>query len=90
MTDLNLKIDYDKCIHCGLCSKDCIAAVISIDENKNPQVVAPQRCIGCQHCLAVCPVGAISFCGKSPENSDKIYTQNPDMILNLIKNFLTY
>ena len=30
-------------------------------------------------------MGAISVCGKKPENSDKIYFQNSDMILNLIK-----
>jgi len=85
MTEFNFNIDYAKCIQCGMCAKDCIAAVISIDKNKNPQVTAPQRCIGCQHCLAVCPVGALSINGKYPENSDKVYAQNPDMILNLIK-----
>ncbi len=85
MAELNLKIDESKCIHCGLCAKDCIAAVISMDENKNPKATAPQRCIGCQHCMAICPVGAISIMGKTPDESDKIYAQNPDMTLNLIK-----
>ena len=84
MPDFNLKIDESKCIHCGLCSKDCIAAVISM-EGDTPKATAPQRCIGCQHCLAICPVGAISIMGKNPDESDKIYAQNPDMILNLIK-----
>ncbi|MBQ8887175.1 MAG: nitroreductase family protein [Candidatus Gastranaerophilales bacterium] len=84
MADFNFVIDESKCIHCGLCAKDCIAAVISM-EGDTPKATAPQRCIGCQHCLAICPVGAISIMGKNPDDSDKIYAQNPDMILNLIK-----
>lgn len=85
MENLNFKVDEAKCIHCGLCAKDCIAKVIELDENKTPRVPDSKRCIGCQHCLAICPVGAISVMDKNPENSEKIYAQNPDMILNLIK-----
>lgn len=85
MQDIMFKVDENKCIHCGLCSKDCIAAVISMDENNTPKATAPQRCIKCQHCLAICPVGAISILGKNPDELDKVYAQNPDMILNLIK-----
>ncbi len=85
MQNTNFKVDVEKCIHCGLCAKDCIAKIIELDENKVPQMTKPERCLGCQHCLAICPVGAISVCGKNPDDSDKIYTQNSDMILNLIK-----
>lgn len=85
MQNTNFKVDVEKCIHCGLCAKDCIAKIIELDENKIPQMTKPERCLGCQHCLAICPVGAISVCGKNPDDSDKIYTQNSDMILNLIK-----
>ena len=85
MQDIMFKVDESKCIHCGLCVKDCIAAVIEMDENNTPKASAPQRCIKCQHCLAICPVGAISILGKNPDDSEKIYAQNPDMILNLIK-----
>ncbi len=85
MQEINFKVDETKCIHCGLCAKDCIASVITFNDNKIPEATSPQRCIKCQHCLAVCPVGAISIMDKNPENSEQIYTQNPDMILNLIK-----
>lgn len=85
MENLKFKVEESKCIHCGLCVKDCIAGVISMDENNNPQATASQRCIGCQHCIAICPVGAISVFDKNPDEAEKIYAQNPDMILNLIK-----
>ncbi len=85
MTELNFKVDKEKCIHCGLCKKDCISNIIDMDENNHPKILNESWCIKCQHCMAICPVGAISVFDKDPENSEKIYAQNPDMILNLIK-----
>lgn len=85
MKNFSFKVDENKCIHCGLCAKDCICNVISINGNKIPEVPDGKNCINCQHCMTICPVGAISINGKSPENSEQIYSQNPDMLLNLIK-----
>ena len=87
MAEKNLCIDKEKCIHCGLCIKDCIAYSLEFDENNVPKFAqgGEDRCIQCQHCLSVCPVGAVSILGKNPENSEPLYAQNPDMILNLIK-----
>lgn len=85
---MNLKIDYDKCVHCGLCAKDCIAGCIEFDENNFPKTApgGEKRCIKCQHCLTICPTGALSILDKSPENSDPVWNDhNPDMVLNLIK-----
>lgn len=78
------KIDEEKCIHCGLCIKDCSAKALEFNENKIP-VINEKRCFKCQHCLAICPTGALSVCDKFPENSDAIWQQNPDSVLNLIK-----
>lgn len=84
MTELNLKIN-DNCVHCGKCIKDCIAGVLEFDETNTPYAIHPERCIKCQHCLAICPVGALSILNKYPENSDSVNDHNPDEILNLIK-----
>ena len=78
------EVDKEKCIHCGLCVRDCSANALKFNDEQFPEI-DENKCFKCQHCLAVCPVGAISVCGKNPENSDKIYSQNPEMILNLIK-----
>ncbi len=56
-----------------------------MDENNFPQASSPQRCIKCQHCLAVCPTGAISVLGKNPDMSENIEVQNSEKVLNLIK-----
>lgn len=88
MTEKNLVIDREKCIHCGLCIKDCITYALEFDENKVPKFAGggEERCIKCQHCLAICPVGAVSILDKNPENSEKILNHyNADELLNLIK-----
>lgn len=89
VVEIMFEVDKEKCIHCGLCVKDCSANALNLNGDKFPEI-DEKKCFKCQHCLAVCPVGAISVCGKNPENSDKIYFQNPEMILNLIKSRRSY
>ncbi len=67
---IDFKIDIEKCTECSLCSKECPTLIIDgkkgipeIKEGKEKQ------CIKCQHCLAVCPTGALSILGKNPEDS---------------------
>ncbi|MBQ8168396.1 nitroreductase family protein [bacterium] len=88
MTNLNLKIDENKCIHCGQCISDCMVGALEFGENNIPQVAqgGENRCMKCQHCLAVCPTGALSILNRSPENSEPMKEHNPEDILNLIKN----
>ena len=62
-----IKIDKEKCIKCGACIKDCITYSLIKDEEGFAKVATDgdTRCISCQHCFAICPVGAIS--GKVKE-----------------------
>lgn len=85
MKELNFKVDKEKCIKCGLCVKDCSTKVIEFDEDNFPIASHSYRCMECQHCLAVCPTGAISIFDKNPGNSEPIMEQDPKKILNLIK-----
>lgn len=64
-------LDTAKCNRCGLCVKDCPVRVITLDANGYPEVQAEREagCIRCQHCLAICPEGAVGIDGKRPENS---------------------
>jgi len=67
---IDFKVDKEKCTHCGLCSSDC--PVLIIDRTTEFPTIKDGKeevCLKCQHCLAVCPEGAISIWGKNPENS---------------------
>ncbi len=67
---LDFKIDEQKCTQCGICSKECPMLIIN-GKNGIPAIKEgkEKNCIQCQHCLAVCPTGALSIFGKNPENS---------------------
>jgi ferredoxin len=65
-----LSIDHELCIQCGACVEDCPFHIIALAP-EYPELL-PQRvhhCIRCQHCLAVCPTGALSIFGCDPQQS---------------------
>ena len=63
-------VDQEKCTRCGECVSECPVNILVIGDGM--PFVAEARsgdCIGCQHCLAVCPEGAVSVLGLLPEDS---------------------
>lgn len=85
MSELNFKVDKEKCIKCGLCVSDCCSQVLKTDENGFPYTDA-KDCFKCQHCLAVCPQGAVSVFDKIPGNSILPQNLNSEDLLSLIAN----
>lgn len=68
--DLQFAINRDLCIQCGACVEDCPFHIIDmVDGCPAPNPARVHHCIGCQHCLAVCPTGALSVLGYRPEDS---------------------
>ena len=67
------KVDPSKCIGCSKCVNVCSGMVLELKGGR--PVMKPferfgwRGCWRCQHCLAVCPQGAISIFGKKPEDS---------------------
>lgn len=61
-------VDAERCTRCGRCVADCVAECIDMT-GAGPVLARPADCIGCQHCLAVCPEAAVSIFGKKPEDS---------------------
>lgn len=79
------KVDEKLCVQCGLCVEDCVFGAIELDGI--PIMTNPDSCIKCQHCLAVCPTGALSVLGNSPDDSTLIKGEMPsaDQMAVLIK-----
>ena len=67
-------VDKEKCIRCGKCVNVCSGMVIEPDRDGYPEMKPFERfgwrgCWKCEHCLAVCPVGAIAIFDKKPKDS---------------------
>lgn len=67
-------IDNEKCIGCKKCSKVCPGGLIFINDNNKAEMINISEfgwngCWKCEHCMAVCTVGAISILEHYPENS---------------------
>lgn len=65
---INFKVNADLCNLCGLCAADCPVSIIKLEEN-GPVIHKEESCIHCQHCLAICPHGAISILDIDPQDS---------------------
>ena len=62
-------LDKNKCTKCGRCINTCSGMVLAFGPDGYPEMKAFERfgwrgCWKCQHCLAVCPQGAISIFDK--------------------------
>ena len=82
-----ITINKEKCIHCGLCIKDCIVGILEFDENKHPKYCqnGENSCVACQHCMAICPTGALAFGDKNPDDSIDVGYSDSEELLRLIK-----
>ncbi len=70
-----LNVDYEKCTQCGLCTKICWTHAMVKNQQGYPVMSQADpsdswhSCWACQRCMAVCPTGALSICGKDPSRS---------------------
>lgn len=85
---IQLKIDEELCIGCGDCAADCVHNILELADGI-PTIISggETNCLQCQHCLAVCPAGALSIMGLDPKNSLQLPADVPSSVQmeNLIK-----
>lgn len=53
------KIDQNKCVGCGICSKTCPLDTIRIDSSGKAFIAYPEDCMTCYACEMNCPQEAI-------------------------------
>ena len=56
-----VKVDKEKCIHCGACISVCVVNAITIDKKTREVKFDVEKCIGCGVCIKACPTKAISL-----------------------------
>ena len=73
-------VDKEKCVRCGRCINTCAGNVIRFGADGYPEMLDYDinsedtlkakwsGCWQCEHCIAVCPAGAVSIFGKKPED----------------------
>ncbi len=65
------QIDKEKCVHDGVCVDECPVGILEMKDDSlvpTPVEGAEKFCIGCGHCVAVCPYGAFSLDGMKTED----------------------
>ncbi len=53
--------NFDRCINCRLCEKQCANEVHRYDEASGKMVADESKCVNCHRCVAVCPARALKI-----------------------------
>lgn len=51
----HIRIEIEDCIFCGICSKKCPPAIISVNRTDKSWEIQSMGCIQCGACVEVCP-----------------------------------
>ncbi len=83
-----IQINHALCVGCGICESDCFPDALKVVQGK-AVLTYPEWCICCGHCIAVCPVEAIS---DNEQNMNEVrrllpddYHVEPQKLKNLIQ-----
>lgn len=53
--------NFDRCINCRLCEKQCANEVHRYDEASGKMIADESKCVNCHRCVAVCPARALKI-----------------------------
>ncbi len=59
--------NYDKCIQCRACERQCSNKVHWFDEDFGKMLSHDEKCVDCQRCVSICPTSALKI--KPNENA---------------------
>lgn len=82
-----VSIDKEKCIGCGACVEDCFPENLFLDSGK---AEIKGRCMQCGHCIAVCPVNAVSITNYPQEGIEEYDKEKFDISSDNLLNFIKF
>ncbi|MFA7204738.1 MAG: glutamate synthase-related protein [Saccharofermentanales bacterium] len=53
--------NYDRCINCRVCERQCANEVHEFPENAGKMVCDSSKCVNCHRCVALCPTKALKI-----------------------------
>lgn len=59
LTEFAVDRDYDRCIKCEVCIRQCAFDVHYYDEEEGIIKQRPENCVGCMRCSVLCPTDAL-------------------------------
>ncbi|MDD3738485.1 MAG: [Fe-Fe] hydrogenase large subunit C-terminal domain-containing protein [Lentimicrobiaceae bacterium] len=71
-----ISIDYQKCIKCYACIRNCAVQAISISSNEGFPTINSDRCTGCGDCVIACKINALTYYDSKPETINLIKSSN--------------
>ena len=59
--DYEVVRNYDRCINCRVCERQCANEVHFFDEEGNVMLADDSKCVDCQRCVSLCPTRALKI-----------------------------
>jgi len=55
----DIRIDPEKCTHCGACVGQCPTEALYVEPDTRKVALDSEKCVACQYCVPACPYAAI-------------------------------
>ncbi len=78
--DYEIKRDFDRCITCRVCERQCANEAHEYLEDKNKMTADDAKCVNCHRCVSLCPVRALKIV-----KSDNTFKENANWSNKTIK-----
>ena len=80
LPDYEVVRDYDKCINCRVCERQCANEVHSYLTDVNKMIADSSKCVDCQRCVTLCPTKALKIV-----KTDNTFKENANWSTKSIK-----
>jgi len=70
-SDYEVSRNYDRCINCRVCERQCANKVHSYYKEKDKMLCDDSKCVNCHRCVSLCPTNALKIV-----KSDHVFKEN--------------